>query len=219
MAEIIDLSMTHYDGMAGFPVPWVLDFELVPTATHPELKRSVMKIVTSTHTGTHVDVPFHFYEDGRKIDDYPVEFFMGPGYLLDLSHLKSRGEISADLLASAKDIREGDILLLRTDWSDHWGRPEYFNDHPFLTSSGAEWLVEHKIKGVGVEAATVEDIRGIVPGQPALVHRIVLGAGIFIIEGLTNLRQVSQGRIEVFALPLKLAGADGAPARVIAIVT
>lgn len=215
MTDIIDVSMTHYNGMKGFPVPWVLDVELEPTATHSEHKRSVMKIVTSTHTGTHVDVPFHFFEDGKTIDDYTVESFMGPGYLLDLSHIGRLGQITAEVLEGAADVRPGDILLLRTDWSEHWGEDDYFTDHPYLTPSAAEWLIARQIKGIGVEAGTIEDVRSLVAGQPAPVHRLVLGAGIFIIEGLTNLKQVREGRIEVFALPLKLAGADGAPARVI----
>jgi kynurenine formamidase len=215
MAELIDVSMVHYNGMTGFPVPWVLDFELVPTATHSELKRSVMKIVTSTHTGTHIDAPFHFYEDGATLDEYPVDSFIGNGYLLDLSHLGPRGEITSELLEKATEIQAGDILLLRTDWSEQWGHEEYFSDHPYLTESGARWLIEHEIKGIGVEAGTVEDVKGIVPGQLAPVHRLVLGAGIFIIEGLTNLKEVREGKIEVLALPLKLAGSDGAPARVV----
>lgn len=215
MAKIVDVSMAAYDGMKGFPVPWILGYEIRPTATHDRHGRSVMRITASSHTGTHIDAPFHFVPDGQTIDEISVASFIGPGVLVDLSHKGPLGEVTTEDLESNKEILADDILLIRTDWSDRWGNDDFFTHSPFLSLAAVDWLIERGIRGIGVDTASIEDPREIKPGVVAPVHRRILGCGMFIIEGLTNLKEVIPGRLEVIALPLRLQGADGAPARVV----
>jgi arylformamidase len=101
-------------------------------------------------------------------------------------------------------------VLLKTRNSRLWASSEFHPDYVGLTADGATYLVNHGVKVVGIDYLSVEEFRK--PGAPA--HRILLGGGTIIIEGL-NLRDVEPGRYELYCLPLRVVGADGAPARVV----
>ena len=101
-------------------------------------------------------------------------------------------------------------MLIKTHNSRLWGSAEFRSDYIGVTEKGARYLVDHGVKVVGVDYLSVEQFRN--PGAPA--HHVLLGAGAIVIEGL-NLRDVEPGSYEMFCLPLRVVGADGAPARVI----
>jgi len=217
MGEYIDVTMAAYDGMMGFPVPWVLDYEISSTAKHQTHNRAVTKVVTSTHTGTHIDLPYHFLKDGDNLDQYPINEFIGKGFLLDFSFKNSlEGITKQDLEEKEKrfGIHKGDIVILRTDWSDNFGTEDFFNLAPYIDSSAATLLADKQLKAVGVDTASVEDPRSINPEIVSPIHKIMLGSGMYIIESLTDLKKIREGSIEVIAFPLKIKEADGSPARV-----
>lgn len=124
-----------------------------------------------------------------------------------------------DLEARGEGLQPGDIAILRTDWTDkHWGTPRFFADSPYLTAEAARWLVSQRVKAVVYDFAEEYVIRQ--PGfrgTDCVVHHTILGAGIYNIEYVVNLRASARPVVTIHALPLKLVGLESAPARVIAI--
>ena len=108
------------------------------------------------------------------------------------------------------DLSEDVRVLIKTPNSRLWGNPEFHKDYIGITESGARFLVDHGIKVVGVDYLSVEVFK--TPGAPA--HHVLLGGGTIVIEGL-NLRDVDPGVYEMYCLPLRIVGSDGAPARVV----
>jgi arylformamidase len=160
----------------------------------------------SAHSGTHVDAPRHFFDPGAGTESLSLDILTGRTRVIELTTRK--GVTAGDLAAFnlSEDVR----LLLKTGNSRLWGSPEFHTDYVGLTESGAKHLVDHGVKLVGVDYLSVEHFH--TPGAPA--HRVLLGAGTIIIEGL-NLLDVEPGVYEMFCLPLRIVGCDGAPARVV----
>lgn len=203
MGRLFDLSYPVVDGMPVYPgdEPVVLR----PRCTVLKDGYTAFSLQTGLHAGTHIDAPLHFLAEGEMIRELPLESFVSRGCLLDV-----RGEDPIGTKPEYMEvIREGDIVLLWTGHSAHWGRPEYFAQHPVVSEEFAELLVERKVKLLGLDLPS--------PDKPPFpVHRRLLGAGVFLLENLVNLEQL-QGVpcFEVLALPLALA-AEGCPVRVVA---
>jgi arylformamidase len=167
---------------------------------------NVSTLHMSAHAGTHVDAPRHFFDDGAGTEGLPLELLVGRARVIQVD---ARSGVAAEDLAPLElsdDIR----VLIKTHNSRLWGSPEFHTDYVGITESGAKHLVEHGIKVVGVDYLSVETFRN--PGAPA--HHVLLGAGTIVIEGL-DLRDVDPGVYEMFCLPLRVVGSDGAPARVV----
>lgn len=144
------------------------------------------KISLSTHFGTHIDAPAHMLTRGKTITDYPPEKFFGPAVVLDASR-------SEPGLAG---VKKNDIVLLHTN-----GRE--------VRKSTALALVKKKVKIVGVDSLSPDE-------EPFEIHKILLKKDVLIIENITGLKKLVGKRCLVYALPMKIKGADGAPCRVIA---
>jgi arylformamidase len=167
---------------------------------------NVSTLHMSAHTGTHVDAPRHFFDQGAGTESLPLELLIGRARVIEID---SRAGIAAEDLAPI-DLSDEIRVLIKTHNSRLWGSPEFHQDYVGVTDSGAKHLVEHGIKVVGVDYLSVEKFHN--PGAPA--HHVLLGAGTIVIEGL-NLREVDPGVYEMFCLPLRVVGSDGAPARVV----
>ena len=170
---------------------------------------NVTALAMSVHVGTHVDAPHHFMNDGRTVENLPLEALIGPCYV---AHLPDEVEtISAAALEAADIPPRVERLLLRTRNAALWREsPTAFRrDFTAISPDGAEWLVARGIRLVGVDYLSVAPFAAPVP-----THRILLGAGVVVVEGL-KLMDVPPGDYRLYCLPLKLAGADGAPARVV----
>lgn len=159
-------------------------------------------ISIGTHVGTHIDAPMHMLEGGKSLDQIPIEQFVGKGRVVEI--------IGGDYdCVKSADIQEGDIVLLHTGMSDKYNESVYFEDYPTMSEEVAKYLVETKIKMVGVDTCSVDNQDGFP------IHKILLAGNVLIIENLTNLSQLSGNDFTVHALPIKLQ-IDGAPARVVA---
>lgn len=167
---------------------------------------NVSRITLGSHTGTHVDAPYHFLEDGPKLGAVPLDRMVGECVVLDL---RGRQAVDADALRPAP-IRPGDLVLCRTDNSWRWEQCEFQRDFTYLTLDGAEVLLDRGARAIGMDYLSIERFGS--TGFP--VHRRVLGAGLFVIEGL-DLRAVEPGRYTLVCLPLKFPDLDGAPARAV----
>ncbi|HLH68574.1 MAG TPA: cyclase family protein [Candidatus Dormibacteraeota bacterium] len=182
----------------------------------------VTSIRLSLHTGSHVDSGLHCFEDGGTTDAIGLDQVCGRAVLFDLGELDPSTEVTVAMLAERDPGPfEGQIAILRTGWTDRaWGDfPRFFVDSPFLSVEAAAWLAARRPKAVCFDffeeyaarlpAFTSEDFR---------VHRTLLAAGIVLIEQATRLHELVGRRFELFAPFVKVIGAEGAPARIFAVI-
>ncbi len=182
-------------------------FELQPVKRIAEGGSSnVSRIIMGTHTGTHVDAPRHFFDEAAGVDLVPLDLLMGRARVVEVTR---RGGIGEEDLAAA-GLREDLRILLKTSNSALWNTPGFHQDYTYLTEAGARYLVDQGVKVIGVDYLSVEQFKK--AGAPA--HHILLSQGVVVIEGL-NLAEADPGMYELYCLPLRIAGADGAPARVV----
>jgi arylformamidase len=164
---------------------------------------------SSVHLGTHVDAPRHFLNDGPTVEQLLLEVLTGPCYVTQLpdgieaitSEVLDRTEITSDMKR----------VLFGTSNSHYWakGESKFQTDFVAITEDGAEWLVERGVQLVGIDYLSVAPYDESIP-----THTVLLKAGVIIVEGL-NLSKIMRGFYDLYCLPLKIAGSDGAPARAI----
>jgi len=162
-------------------------------------------ICMDLHTGTHIDMPLHVIEKGESSSKFRIEQVCGDCRVLDLTE---NDEKITDAVLREKTIRPGEIVLLKTKNSFC---DTFVGDFAYLADSGASYLAGEGVRAVGIDALGIE--RG-QEGHPT--HRILLGCGIPIIEGL-RLADVPEGKYELWCLPLRIAGVEGLPARAVLI--
>jgi arylformamidase len=172
---------------------------------------NVSRLACSTHTGTHVDAPHHFLNDRRTVESLPLDILTGPALVVQLP--AEVEVVTAEVLERAS-IPAGTLrLLLKTRNSQIWARGEkaFQPDFVGVSADGAAWLVWRGVRLIGVDYLSVAPYKQSVP-----THQALLEPGIVVVEGL-DLSSVPEGEYELYCLPLKLAGSDGAPARAILI--
>jgi kynurenine formamidase len=210
----MDLSQPLYPDMPRvdfFPSP---RYEQI--IRRPQKPLNVTEIQMVCHVGTHVDAPVHFIADGPAMEQIPLERLYGPGVVWRLEPQPFAILEPEDFEKQRPRAREGDILILDAGWWEYFGQERY-HQHYSLSPDAAQWLVDQKIKLLGVDCETVD-----IPtsrrekGFNWPTHHVLLSNGILVAEHLTNLRSLSGSRIEAMFLPLCIKGADGAPARVVA---
>jgi arylformamidase len=183
-----------------------------PVAVHPRSRMSngdsanVSEIVMGSHTGTHVDPPFHFIDGAPTIDEVPLDALVGDAVVVDLRGIGD--EITPDHLQTLAAGTQR--VLFRTDNSALWEQDhvEFPDSYTSLSLEAARWLVQRRVRLVGTDFLSIE--RKGAPGHP--VHVALLEAGVVIVEGL-NLSGVEPGAYALTCLPLRVKGGDGAPAR------
>lgn len=169
---------------------------------------NVSRFGGSVHVGTHVDAPLHFIQNGKSIDSIPIKSLIGRAYVVHLPRVDS---ITEEVLEKASIPPRTRRILFRTKNSRLWirGGGDFHTDFVAIEESGARWLVRKGVQLVGIDYLSVAPYGDSVP-----THRILLEAGVVIVEGL-DLSAVTQGRYTIYCLPLKLIGIEGAPARAI----
>jgi arylformamidase len=213
--RLIDLSVT-VDTETKSPPSTDLRVEFTRYNRGPGFWQ-VTAVSQSLHTGSHIDAPLHCYEDGGTTAEIPLDRVVGEAAVIDCTSSGPEEPVDvATLEAGADDVREGDIVILHTGWSDRaWGRfPEYFTRSPYLTPEAAEWLVARRPSAVAFDF--FEEYCARLPqfdSEDFICHRILLGAGIPMLEQLTAVASVGRRRFTFFAPFYKLAECDGAPAR------
>jgi len=177
---------------------------------------NLTKITMGSHTGTHLDAPRHFIRDGIGIDRIPPYKLIGEAYVADLSKKPiGSGITSEDLRRELEEkIVMDDIVVVYTGCSKYWGEESINRDYTYLTGDAANYLVSKGVRAVGIDFLSVEKFKAAEP----VVHRTLLGKGIFIIESLSDaLKQFVGMKILMICMPIKLRDGDGAPARVVAV--
>ena len=212
--EWTELSHPLSSDLARIPFFPPARFERIMSMPKDPLNATEIQMVC--HFGTHVDAPYHFIPDGPSFHEIPLDRLYGPGVVWRIDAEPGALIDAAALARQRPELRPDDILLVDTGWATHLGT-ERFMEHPSFSPEAAEWLVEQRIKLLGIDCITPDlAVPRRPPGFDWPVHHILLGHGILIAENLTNLRALAGHRVEAMFLALNIAGADGAPARVIA---
>jgi arylformamidase len=168
---------------------------------------TVSLIEMGAHTGTHMDAPAHFVRGGTGIDTMPLDAAIGSARVISI---RDRESIKPDELLR-HHIRRGERVLFKTHNSARcWDTDTFVENFVYLSATAARYLVERHVRLVGIDYLSV----GGFYADGVETHQALLNAGIWIIEGL-NLKRVKPGRVQLICLPLKIAGGDGAPARVL----
>lgn len=207
-----DLTVTLRPGMPTWPGEAGAALEQLKWIARGDAA-NVRKLLLDIHTGTHVDAPEHFVAGGRTAEQLPLEVLVGPCQVVDVP---GNPDVSAAALEALFPAGRPapERLLFRTRNSTGpsplWTHDAFQEGYAAIGADAARWLVERKVRLVGVDYLSVEPYRH----QEPVTHRTLLGAGLVAIEGL-DLRRVSPGPYRLLCLPLPLQGAEGAPARVL----
>ncbi len=169
---------------------------------------NAMKMSMSVHSGTHVDAPCHFFKNGSAVDELVMKTLTGRAFVL---HLPEADLVTAKVLEQAELPPRTRRVLLKTRNSEYWLKKEkeFHEDYVAVSPDGAQYLVDRGVQLVGVDYLSVAPYL-----DGGATHRILLESGVVIVEGL-DLSGVSDGRYNLYCLPLKIEGSDGAPARAI----
>jgi kynurenine formamidase len=208
MSRYIDLTLTLDEHIRG------VSFSVARTIERDGWNARNLQLYS--HAGTHMDAPIHFGIEGPTIDEFTIQDLHGRAWVVNLEPVLPRQQIELRHLGAVSEkIEPGDIVLFRTGWSRFVYEPKYRDELPGISMELAEWLVERKVKMIGVEPPSVADVNN--REELTLVHQTLFRGNVIIVEGLTNLDAIGAEEVEFFALPLKIKDGDGCPCRAFAI--
>lgn len=198
-----DISRPIHTGMPVWPGDTPAEFTHVVTIPGGAVV-NVGRLHLSAHTGTHADAPFHYNQDGKKIDELPLDLFVGPARVLDI---RGHATITRDLLGT-RNLAGATRLLFK---SDRWTDPAVFPaDWPLFAPDVPAWLAGLGVRLVGMDVPSVDHLTS----KDLPIHHAIDRAGLIIIENL-DLRAVAPGDYELIALPLRIPNGDGSPLRAV----
>ena len=200
--QIIDISLPVEPGMVTYPGDPEVRLERVVSIADGAAY-NLGRLDFGLHSGTHVDAPLHFFQDGASVESLPLDVLLGPALVADLTAFD--GRLSA--LAIEGVPERADRVLLKTRNSELWGRDSFSSEYVSLAADGARLLVSRGVRLVGIDYLSIGDEEA---------HRVLLEAGVVALESL-DLRGVDAGWYQLVCAPLKGVGAEGAPARALLI--
>ncbi|MGD9486778.1 MAG: cyclase family protein [Calditrichaceae bacterium] len=210
--RVLDLSHLMSNHMPVFPGTPDPDFSDIGQFESDGFREKLLHI--SSHTGTHLDAPAHMIKNGKTLDEFDMDRFIGSGVVLDVTNF-NQGEIPLSAFENSIRLRNIDFILFYTGHSKKWGSPEYFEKSPFISPELAEMLSMEKIKGIGIDSISVDEISS----TEYFSHHKILSKNIIIVENLTNLGLLTDQTFTFICLPLKIEGGDGSPVRAAALVS
>ncbi len=207
--QLIDLSHPLEHGQQTFPSDPKLS--IVPHGTTSTLRYNISQITLGSHQGTHLDAMYHFLDDGKTLDQMPLEWFYGPAHLLRIPKQANEELTVEDFLPHQHLLLPGARIIFETGWHKHFGKDYFFSDFPSLTQEAARFLADKNIRMLGMDMPT--------PGKDwfELHHDILLPKEIVIVESLANLDKLPD-RFTFIGFPLNFKGRDGSPIRAVALV-
>ena len=198
MSLPVRTGMVVYDGDPEVRIERVMEIARGDLA-------NLSRMELGTHTGTHVDAPLHFVDGGAGADRLPLDALVGPAIVADARG--APGDVDAAALAALGVPPGTERLLLRTRNGDLWDRGAFTRDFAGVADDAARELVAMGVRLLGIDYLSIAP-----SADPAPTHRTLLEAGVVVVEGL-DLRAAPGGAYELVCLPLRIEGADGAPAR------
>lgn len=186
--------------------------EFVSTADIPDDGFRELNLKLNSHSGTHIDAPAHILVNGKTLSDLPLSAFTGTGLIIKLPIKQPLTNSFLQNLLADKNLP--DFVLFQTDWSANWNTPDYFKDFPVPENQLLKQLVSLGIKGVGIDAPSVDPI----DSHELPNHHTLLGNNILIIENLTNLYLLSDKIFTFNCFPLNIFEGDASPVRAFAVL-
>jgi kynurenine formamidase len=216
VTRLVDLSVPVGGGTVvypGDPAP-----ELTVHSTIARDGFNLLDVRMGSQSGTHVDAPYHFEADAPRIDQVPLERFLGAGVVVDATAAGPRGRITWEYVEPVADrIGPGSVVLLHTGWAAAYGTPAYFA-HPFLDADACRRLLDSGVLTFCIDAINLDETPDEDhPGEGFPVHHLIARAGGVIGENFRNLELIDWPDPFVLSLPIRLEGADGAPVRAVAV--
>lgn len=208
----VDLTLTISQNLPmfpGSPAPNFISWQNIKDDGY-----NLELLFLSSHTGTHLDAPFHFFQNGIKIDKIPVERLAVNGIIIKIKKGKkiiTKNDIT-DFEKNHFTIPKNSSIIFHTGWSKNISSKQYFSKNPGLSISASNYLASKKINLVGIDSPSIDT--GIAKNFPA--HRILSKNNILIVENLANLEKIQSIKSKIIILPLKLKDATGSPVRAIA---
>ena len=209
----LDLTLTISPAIPTFPGSPTPQF--LSWSTIKEDNYNLELVFFSSHTGTHLDAPYHFSEQGKKIHQIPLRRLMGKALLVKIKKGKNQAITKNDLIKFEKKygiIQNFSSVIFFTNWQKNFEKEFYFISNPGLSSSAANYLVSKKINLVGIDSPSID----LGSEKSFLVHEILSQNDILIVENLTNLEKITKLEFDFIILPLKLKDATGSPVRAVA---
>ncbi|PCG20622.1 cyclase family protein [Brachyspira sp. G79] len=203
---IIDLSFSIYNNMPHYPN----DIDVKVENCNYEYF-NITNINMCVHSGTHIDTPLHCINNKPSAENIDLSYFIGSAYCIDIKADKEN-KINFPYNFDFETIKGYDILLINTSWHKNINTKNYYKNFPYLSESFANQLLNLKIKTIGIDSPSVDNINN------NLIHNILFSHDICIIEGLSNLDKVSNKEFFFSAAPLKIENAEGSPVRAYAII-
>lgn len=209
--KVVDLSHPFAAGMPVFPGALEVSVEVLSDVARHGYH--VKKLVFNSHTGTHVDAPFHMLADGSSLDQLSADRFFGKARVVPLQ-LPAGARIEvADLLPYKELLPELDFVVFYTGWQNLWGTPDYVQGFPCLSVEAVDWLAAFSLKGIGLDTISVDPMDAV----HYSIHYALFGRNMVIVENLTNLDVLGSGEFYFSAMPLNIVEGDGCPVRAVAI--
>ncbi|MEP2652778.1 MAG: cyclase family protein [Paraglaciecola sp.] len=209
--KIVDLSLVLNSKTPIYPGDPTPNISIATTLKNEGY--NLFNLQLGTQTGSHLDAPYHFNNDGKTVDTIDLNLCFGKGYVIDMSHKSSNEEISVeDLQPFSKQIDSCNIILIKTLWDKNLGSQVYF-EHPYLSEAGAEYLLSKNIKTIAIDTINLDKTGG----TTFPVHDLYAKADGLIAENLANFSGIDFENPTISLLPLKLEGCDGSPIRAVAI--
>jgi kynurenine formamidase len=206
--KLIDLSHPLVHGQAAFPGDPPLIVQ--PQGTVATTQFNTTQITIGTHQGTHLDAMYHFLEDGRTVDQMPLEWFYGPARMLRLPKQAGEEITVDDLRRFEAHLQPEAKVVLATGWHRHFGAPDFFTNHPSLTVEAGRYLASRRIRLLGMDMPS--------PSRRWLeIHHVLQARDveIVLVEALANLDALPDA-FTFIGFPLNFQGRDGSPIRAVA---
>ncbi len=211
---LIDLTLTISSTIPSFPGSPKPQF--IPWSTIKEEGYNLELLFLSSHTGTHMDAPYHFFKKGAKIHEIPISRFVGTAILIKIIKEKNEAISREDLVLFENKngkIPKNSSVIFFTDWQKNLNNESYFYSNPGLSESGAKYLVSKNTNLVGIDSPSID----LGKDKKFTAHKILSRNNILIVENLSNLHKIKSKTFDFVILPLKLKDATGSPVRALAI--
>jgi kynurenine formamidase len=206
----LEISQT-IPSFPGSPSPQFLRW-----TTIKENKYNLELLFLSSHTGTHIDAPYHFKENGAKIHQIPLDRLAGRAFLIRIKKSKNQEITKKDLLEFEKNqgkIKDFSSVIFFTNWQKNSKKKIFFTNNPGLSRSAAEYLISKKINLVGIDSPSID----LGKDSSFTAHKILAQNNVLIVENLVNLEKITSSEFDFVILPLKIKNGTGSPVRAIAI--
>lgn len=210
---IIDLSISIDNSCLTCGAPWHQKVLIERMGELETVGRNTSRFVLGSHSATHMDAPCHFIANGHGIDENKLDLCIGTVTCVDFRHFGPGDVIRLD---DVKNMIITERMLFVFGWCKFWKTNEYYRRFPYFTTEAVSYLVDSGMKLMAMDTPSPDDGEAIAKKDDSPNHKRLLGSDVIIIEYLYNTEQINfQTEYELIALPLKIAGADGAPARVV----